>query len=225
MNTENAFALLRDQELTDAEVRAVLARYSRPRRSRPLILALAALTAALVAVAVPPSRAELADAIRAALQGGDLPGRALPADESPEWLLQTKMVEGGEPRVIAEVDGQKMLVFRQSSGALCFGFGFGIGICDMKEADLFAKQPVALFGPTQPGASGRFQLWGLTLATVASVELRFADAPPVRTPSTGAFGITLEPDASPTTLIAYDAAGRVVAELPVSERWSRRPAL
>ena len=224
MNTENAFALLRDQELTDAEVRAVLARYARPRRSRPLILALAALTAALVAVAVPPSRAELADAIRAALQGGDLPGRALPADETPEWLLQTKMAAGGKPRVIAEVDNQKMLAFRQSSGALCFDFG-GVGICDMKEADLFAEQPVALFGPTKTGASGRFQLWGLTLATVASVELRFADAPPVRTPSTGAFGIALEPDARPTTLVAYDAAGRVVAELPVSERWSRRPAL
>lgn len=224
MNTENAFALLRDQELTDDEVRAVLARYSRPRRNRALILALAALIAALVAVAVPPSRAELADAIRAALQGGDLPGHALPAAETPEWLRQTKMAEGGEPRVIAEVDGQKMLAFRQNSGALCFDFG-GIGICDMKEADLFAEQPVALFGPTKVGASGRFQLWGLTLATVASVELRFADAPPVRVSSVGAFGIALEPDARPTTLNAYDVAGRVVAELPVSERWSRRPAL
>jgi hypothetical protein len=224
LNTQNAFALLRDQELTDAEVQAVLARYSRPRRNRTLILALAVLTAALVAVAVPPSRAELADAIRAALQGGDLPGNPLPAKETPEWLRETKMAEGGEPRVIAEVDGQRMLVFRQTSGALCFDFG-GIGICDMKEADLFAEQSVALFGPTKVGASGRFQLWGLTLATVASVELRFADAPPVLVSSGGAFGIALEPDANPTTLLAYDAAGRVVAELPVSERWSRRPAL
>lgn len=224
MNTENALAALREQELTDAEVRVVLARYSRPRRSRPLVLVLAALTAVLVAVTVPASRAEVADAIRAALQGGDLPGRALPANETPEWLLQTKMAATGEPRVIAEVDGQKMLVFRQSSGSLCFDFG-GVGICAMKEAELFAEHPVALFGPTKKGASGRYQLWGLSLATVASVELRFEDARPFRIPSTGAFGIALEPDARPTTLIAYDAAGRVVTELPVSDRWSRRPAL
>ena len=224
MNTENAFVLLRDQELTDTEVQAVLARYSRPRRSRPLILALAALTAALVAVAVPPSRAEIADAIRAALHGGELPGYVLPANETPEWLRQTKMAGGGEPHVIAEVDGQKLLTFRQRSGPLCFDFG-GIGICDVTEADLFAEQPVALFGPTKVGTNGRFQLWGLTLATVASVELRFSDSPPVRTPSAGAFGLALEPDSNPTMLIAYDAAGWVVAELSVSERWSRRPAL
>ncbi len=224
MSTENAFAPLHNQELTDVEVRAVLARYSRPRRRRPLTLALATLGAALVAVAVPASRAELADALRAALQGGDLPGYVLPANEIPEWLRQVQAEGGSDPHVIAQVDGQKMLVFRQSSGALCFDFG-GIGVCDMKEADLFAKQPVALFGPTNGGTSGRFQLWGLTLATVARVELRFADAPPVHVPAAGAFGIALERDASPTMLIAYDAAGRIVGELPVSERWALRPAL
>jgi N-acyl homoserine lactone hydrolase len=56
-----------------------------------------------------------------------------------------------------------------------------------------AEQPVALFGPTRVGANGRFQLWGLTLAMVANVELRFADEPPVHIPSAGAFGIALEP--------------------------------
>ena len=224
MNTANAFAALHSEELTDDEVRAVLARYARPRRTRPLALVFAVLIAALVAVAVPQSRAEIADAIRAALQGGDLPGYVLPANETPEWLRQTRMAGGGEPHVIAEVDGQKLLAFRQHSGALCFDFG-GIGVCDMSEADLFAEQPVALFGPTKVGASGHFQLWGLTLATVASVQLRFADAPPVRVDAAGAFGIALEPDARPTLLVAYDAEGRIVGELPVSERWARRPAL
>ena len=224
MSTENAFVALDNQELTDGEVHAVLARYSRPRGARPLTLALAVLSAAFVAVAVPSSRAELADAIRAAFQGGDLPGYALPANETPEWLRQVQAEGGSEPHVIAQVDGQKMVVFRQRSGALCFDFG-GIGICDMKEADLFAEQPVALFGPTKGGTSGRFQLWGLTLATVASVELRFADIPAVRVPVAGAFGIALERDASPMMLVAYDAVGRVVGELPVSERWARRPAL
>lgn len=224
MNTENAFAALHNRELTDDEVRAVLARYSQPRRTRPLTLVLAVLGAALVAVAVPPSRAELADALQAALHGGDLPGYALPANEIPEWLRQVQADGGSEPHVIAQVDGQKMVVFRQRSGALCFDFG-GIGVCDMKEADLFAEQPVALFGPTKGGTSDRFQLWGLTLATVAAVELKFADAPAVRVQAAGAFGIAVDPDANPTLLVAYDAGGRIVGELPVSERWARRPAL
>lgn len=224
MSTENTFAAFDNQELTDREVQLVLARYSRHRRTRPLMPPLAVLSAVLVAVAVPPSRAELADAIRAVLQGGDLPGYALPAKETPEWLRQVQADGGSEPHVIAQVDGQKMVVFRQSSGALCFDFG-GIGLCDMKEADLFAKQPVALFGPTKVGTSDRFQLWGLTLATVASVELRFADAPAVRVQAAGAFGIAVDPDANPTLLVAYDAGGRIVGELPVSERWARRPAL
>ena len=52
MNTENAFALVRDQELTDPEVQAVLARYSRrrPRRRAALRAAVVAGTAAAVAV-------------------------------------------------------------------------------------------------------------------------------------------------------------------------------
>ncbi|MBA3426589.1 MAG: hypothetical protein H0U04_19100 [Rubrobacter sp.] len=224
MNTEGAFAELRNQELTDGEVRAVLSRYSRTHRRPPLMLALAVLAAALVAVAVPTSRAELADALRAAFNGGDLPGDVLPADEIPDWLRQATADGGSDPRVIAEVDGQKMLVFRQRSGALCFDFG-GIGMCDMTEQSLFGEQPMALFGPIKGGTTGRFQLWGLTLATVASVELRFADAPPIRVPADGAFGIALEPDASPTTLIAHDRTGKIIGQLPVADRWARRPSL
>jgi len=224
LNTEGAFAELRNQELTDGEVQAVLSRYSRPHRRSLRMLALAVLAAALVAVAVPTSRAELADALRAAFNGGDLPGHVLPADEIPEWLRQARGNGESDPNVIAEVDGQKLLVFRARSGALCFDFG-GIGMCSSSERGLFGEQPVALFGPIKGGATGRFQLWGLPLATVASVELRFADAPPIRGPADGAFGIALEPDASPTTLIAYDDAGKVIAEIPVAERWARRPSL
>lgn len=224
MNPDGAFAALRDQELTDGEVRAVLSRYSRTNRRRPLTLALAVLAAALVAVAVPTGRAELADALRAALNGGDLPGDALPADEVPVWLRQVTADGGGDPRVIAEVDGQKMLVFRQRSGTLCFDFG-GIGMCNMTEQGLFGEQPVAVFGPIKGGTTGRFQLWGLTLATVTSVELRFSDAPPIRVPADGAFGIALEPDASPTMLVARDGSGQIVGELPIADRWARRPSL
>jgi hypothetical protein len=223
MSTESTFAPLHDQELTDSEVRAVLTRYARPPRRRPLTFVLAALGAVLVAVAVPPSRAELADALRAAFQGGELPGYVLPANETPEWLRQWR-ADGAEPHVIAEVDGHKMLAFRVPSGSLCFDLG-GIGVCGMSEADLFAEQPVALLGPTRVGTSGRFQLWGLTLATVALVELRFADAPALRVPAAGAFGIALDADANPTLLVAYDVVGRIVGELSVTERWARRPTL
>jgi len=224
MSIENAFAGLGNQELTDNEVRTVLARYLRRRRTRPLTLALAVLGAAVVAIAVPPSRAELRDALAAAFHGGDLPGYVLPANETPNWLREVPVDGRHAPHVIAEVDGHQMLVFRERRGDLCFDLG-GIGICGFSEADLFADQPVALLGPTEDRTSGRFQLWGLTLASVASVELRFADAPPVQIPANGAFGISLEPHAKPTTLVAYDAERRVVGTLQVSERWERRPGL
>lgn len=224
MNTETPLAFLRDQELSEAEVKAILERYRRRRSSQLLVPTLALLAALAVAVAVPASRAELGDAIRAALQGGELPGRALHQEATPEWLLRTELAPGGEPRVLAAAGDQELLAFRQASGALCFDFG-GVGVCDMSDADLFADAPVALFGPTKSGNSGRFQLWGLTLASVVSVELSFADAPSVRVRSNGAFGIALDPDARPSTLTAFDAAGQIVVELSVTDRWSRRPAL
>jgi hypothetical protein len=51
MNTENAFALVRDLALTEEEVRAVVARYSRPRRQR-IVLRFAVVAGAAAALAV-----------------------------------------------------------------------------------------------------------------------------------------------------------------------------
>lgn len=224
MTSEQAFGSLAALELTDDEVRSVLARYARPRRSRALAPGLAFAAALVIAVAVPPSRAEMADALRAVLHGGSLPGRAIPTAQLPEWLRQIRFAEDGQPRVVAEADGEQMLVYRQASGTLCFEFG-DVGICDWTEEDLFADQPVALFGPTLQGESDHFRLWGLTLASVAHVELTFADGPPVRVRSDGAFGIAIDPTRMPKTLVAYDRGGRVVTTLDISERWARRPAL
>jgi hypothetical protein len=53
MTTEHEFAALRTLELTDEEVRAVLARRRRPRGSRALAVGLAFAAAVLVAAAVP----------------------------------------------------------------------------------------------------------------------------------------------------------------------------
>jgi hypothetical protein len=52
MNTENAFALIRDQELTEAEVRDVLARYTRPRPRRRIAVIAGAAAALAVGTAV-----------------------------------------------------------------------------------------------------------------------------------------------------------------------------
>jgi hypothetical protein len=125
--------------------------------------------------------------------------------------------------VIAEADGERMLVFRQASGTLCFDFG-GVGICDWEEEHLFAEGPVALFGPTILH-DGRFRLWGLTLATVERVELTFADGTTTGVPAKGAFGIALHPDSRPRTLIAYGKNGRKLTTIDVTRRWALRPAL
>jgi hypothetical protein len=223
MNTEHAFETLGRLELTDDEVRGVLIRHAAPRRRRAAVAALAFAAAGLIAVLVPQSRAELTDALRAALHGGSLPGRTVPAAELPGWLRQVPFAEQGEPRVLAEADGERMIVFRQESGALCFEFG-GVGICDWQEEHLFADGPVALFGPTVPH-DGRFRLWGLTLATVERVEVRFGDGTVERVRANGGFGIALDPDSEPQTLVAYGAGGRELATIDLRERWERRPGL
>jgi hypothetical protein len=220
----DALTSLRSLELTDDEVGTVLARYAKPRRRRAPAVALAFAAAALVAVLVPHSRAEIEDALRAALHGGSLPGTTVPTAELPGWLRQVPLAEGGEPRVLAEADGERMLVFRQESGTLCFDLGGHVGLCGFGEEHLFADGPVALLGPTA-AADGRFRLWGLTLATVDRVEVTFADRPSVRVASNGAFGVALDPDNEPEKLVAYGADGRVLATIDLTERWKHGPAL
>jgi hypothetical protein len=225
MNSEQAFMSLRSLELTDDEVMGVLARHATPRRRRVLAPALAFAAALLVGVVVPSTRAEMTDALRAVLHGGSLPGTAVPVSELPDWMNQVPMADGGEPRVIASVDGERMYVYRQQSGSLCFDLGGHVGVCDFTEQDLFADQPVAILGPTVAARSGRFHLWGLALASVKRVEATFADAPPVRVSVHGAFGVALDPESKPQELTVYDADGRELATLDLTERWQHRPTL
>lgn len=135
-----------------------------------------------------------------------------------------RRIGGTRPHVLAEAGGAKLLAFRQSGGALCFDVG-GIGICDATERDLFGEQPLALLGPTKGRSPGEFELWGLTLASVAAVEVRFAGAAPVRVETDGAFGLTLNESSPPTTIAALDEQGTVLAELDLAERWKLRPVL
>ena len=197
-----------------------------PRRRLALIApALTVVAAVLLAAIVPQTRADIRDALRAVLHGGSLPGRTVPVAERPGWMKQLRFADGGEPRVIAEAGGERMLVYRQQSGTLCFDLGGHVGICGFSEEDLFAEHPVALLGPTAPGQDGRFRLWGLALASVKRVEVVFADAPAIRMPVDGAFGIGLTPTSRPQELVAYGEGGRRLASLDLTERWEHRPAL
>jgi len=192
---------------------------------RRLALGAPALVAALLVAVVPQTRAEITDALRAVLHGGSLPGKTVPVSQLPSWMKQLRFADGGEPRVIAEVDGERMLVYRQQGGTLCFDLGGRVGICDFTENDLFAEQPVALLGPTPPAKGGRFHLWGLALASVKRVEVTFSQAPPVNVPVEGAFGIALDSTSSPQELVAYGEGGRRLATLDLTERWQHRPTL
>lgn len=202
---------------------------SQPGRPRTLAPVLVLGAALLLAVVVPPTRAEIADAVRAVINGGSLPGESLQAGALPDWLREVRFAPGGEPRVLAEAGGQTMLVFRQASGTLCFDFG-GIGICDAPEKELFAGGPVSLFGPTTgPDAdtrnAARLVIWGLALVSVQRVEVTFADAPPLSIPVHQAFGIDLDATADPETLIVYGPENVRLATLDLTWRWQRRPAL
>lgn len=209
------------------ELLAAVARDGQPRARRVRVLApaIALAIALLLALVVPPTRAEIADAVRTVLNGGSLPGSSIPAADLPNWLRQIRFAPEGEPRVLAEVEGQEMFVFRQASGSLCFEFG-GVGICNATEEDLFGDDPVALFGPTLPTTgTDRFRLWGLALASVERVEVTFSDAPPRSVPVHEAFGIALDATSSPETLVVYGANDVRLATLDLTWRWRQRPAL
>lgn len=219
------FETLTALELTDEQVRSVLERHRALRRlNQAAALIVVAVLALAVAALVPPSRAELADALRAVLQGGSLPGEPVTPAQLPAWLRAVPFAAEGQPRVIAQAGGERLLVFRQAGGALCFDFG-GVGVCDAPEQDLFADGPVALFGPTAASDGERFVLWGLTLASVDSVELVLAEGASIRTTGNGAFGIAIGGTRAPVRLLAYDAGGNRVADIDVRQRWARRPAL
>lgn len=222
MNASTALAPLRALELTDAEIRAVLERRDRRRSRRRFVISVAAPAAAVVAIAVPTGGAELVDGIRAFLEGGDPPGRTIELADLPKWLRDTRP---SAVTVVAEADGERLLAFRQESGAICFDFGSHVGICDFTAANLFDNGPVALFGPTGPDEGGGFRLWGLALQSIERVEIELADGSVRTVPVSSGFGVRLDADQQPLELRAYAEGPDPVQRIDLRERWSSRPAL
>jgi hypothetical protein len=200
-----------------------------PRRT----LAVAASVLALLAggaYAVPPTRAAIDDLTSRfagwlASDEGPAPGRALrPDDDVPDWVSNTDDV-----RVIAEAGGVKLYVTRQETeqnGTLLnFWLGEGIGFADtiegwrerFDEHALFVLGP-ALFGPQDVlDEHGRYPLLGVTARSVERLELRYREGPPlVTTGIDGGFVIIADAWRRHRDLVAYDAAGREVERVDLS---------
>jgi hypothetical protein len=177
-----------------------------------------------MAYAVPVTRGAV-DGIADSLAGwvlGDhdtAPGRAVaPGDAAPSWFDESP----GDARVIAEADGVGLFVRRtemDGNPTLQFGLGPGLVVGDTLEGwrhRLGERALVVLHGPAAFGPRdllddrGRHPLLGVTTRDVASVELQYAEGPPL-VAENGDGGFVLLADAwrPLRELIAYDDTGRV----------------
>ncbi|HTE63198.1 MAG TPA: hypothetical protein VK631_22785 [Solirubrobacteraceae bacterium] len=198
----------------------------RPARRRVLAMALSAVVLlGAGAYAVPVTRAAIED-VTSSLAGwvsGD-EGRALrPDDDAPDWVRD----EGG--RVIAETDGVELYVSRTEAKAgalLRFTLGDGFAVFDTVDGwrARFDDHAVVVLGAS-PAAGGegvddrgRFPLLGVTARSVAKIELRYADGPPlVADDIDGGFVLMADARRARQELVAYDAAGRELERTDVSE--------
>ena len=216
-----ALAPARALEPTDAEI-AVALRRSRPRRRYGLAVGLSALVLATgTAYAVTPIRGALGS-LANWVAGNDeaAPGRAVaPSDNAPAWLGTTST------RVIAQAGTAKLYVKRERPGVLSIGVGDSVGISGKVDelAKMFANRQVQVLGPgdfrvNQPfDDRWRRPLFGLTSKTVARVKLTYASGPPLADDDVhGGFVLLADALRPLQSLIAYDAAGRVVERQDVS---------
>ena len=181
--------------------------------------------------AVPPTRAAIDD-LTASFAGwvtGDdeqAPGTPLaPGNDAPDWVRE----QGG--RLIAEKAGVELYVTRVATAErgtlLNFTIGDGVAIGgtidDWRER--FDNQAVVVLGAANFGGlrdmldeRGRFPLLGVTARSVKSVELRYAQGPPLReTNVDGGFVILADAARPLTELVAFDAAGRELGRADVSQ--------
>lgn len=226
-----ALAPAREIEPTDAEVQHVLRRH---RREAPMgrrvvsRLALAASAVALLAggtYAVPATRAALGD-VYDAISGwfsGDAPppGRPLTAgDDAPNWIDQAP----GEKRLLAENGGARLYAARHGD-QLDVALGKSVGISDSISGwrRQFATHKLVFLGP---GSFGnrliddhfRRPLTGLVARSVTRVELRYTrGAPSAQRDLHGGFVILADARRKPRTFVAFDASGKEVDRLDVSD--------
>jgi hypothetical protein len=239
-----AFALARRLEPSDAEVAAVLTRAAGrtpalgrrsnrrwARLAAPALASLALLLAA--AYAVPPTRAAIdaaADGVAGVFDGwgsgdsAEAPGRALDPDEpAPNYFHEGAWTEIHiqDPRVIAEADGYRLYAYRERSGSIGFDLGdTGVGMGGYSAADL-DRRSICLLGPGSmqgPDEHGHIPYFGIAGSSVKSIELTYADGPPLRSEVAGGGGFVLltVPSRGPREMTALDAEGNAVGTATIA---------
>lgn len=205
-------------EPTDAEARRAVTAAGRrgirgPRRAVVLAL-LASLGAGAGAVA------GSYDEISSWFAGDEPPGRPLaPNDDAPAWVRALP----GHKRLIAENGGAALYAVRhddQLDVALGRGFGEAATLAGWRE--IFADRKLVFLGIGDfPDGlvddRQRRPLEGLTARSVARVELRYQDGGSTGQDGLrGGFVVLAEMHRRPAMLLAYDAAGREVERVDVS---------
>lgn len=221
-------------EPTEEEVQRVLEldrRRRARRRTRVHRLAAAACAAAILgagAYAVPVTRAAMDDVFSsiAPWAGGDdddqAPGRPVsPGDDAPDWVRQAP----GAKRVIAENGGVKLFAVREGDGKLSVALGDSVGLTSTLDGwrERFANQAIVVLGPAAfpdgpLDALGRRPLLGLVARSVTRVELRYESGEPTSEDGLhGGFVLLANAAERPRALVGFDAAGREVDRLDVSD--------
>lgn len=176
------------------------------------------------AYAAPPTRAAVESLYEGTLARwltGDeaaAPGQPVsPGDDVPDWLeSETARYGEGDPRVLAEANGEQLVALRQ-------GKNITLGVADFSQTssidDLrqeLAGQRIRLLAPgsfVDNGRHDRRPIFGLTSDRVTRVQLNYADgsAPAAQDHVNGAFGFTIQTNRRPLSLAGYDKSGRLVA--------------
>ena len=241
-----AFAPVRDIEPDEVLVAHVVARVARGKKASPPRFALASarprlVLRALAALAllgaalysVPPTRAAIEGAgesvggVFSGWLGGDsaeAPGKPLQAAEGKKlpqgFEYLDDPAQAKEPRVIAEAGGYKLFTYIGSSGGLNFllgGIGVGLGY---PSAAYLGDAPLHLLDPgarRHADPQGHAPVFGIAARSVRSVELTYAEGPPLRVSGVdGGFILLAEPSREPIEVIALDGAGKAIGRESIS---------
>ena len=222
-----AFAGYRRVEPNPEEIARVVLAAAGPGRTSRRRLHVARLAPAFVSLAliggfaIPQSRGAIAaglDHVRAFLDGGTTPGRAL--DRSEEHLLTR--IDGARkstPMVLARAGDEVLAAYRDpvTSGA-CFVFGRHASSC----FELGSLQPRFIAGLVAPllvtpaSTGDGVVLWGIAGDGVASVELRYANGSAQEaTVEDGGVVASLKGSETPGEIVARDRTGNVLGRGPV----------
>jgi hypothetical protein len=205
-----------------------LARSGVPSRLAPAVrfaAVLGAMTALIAGTyAVPATRAAVSDLYDSTLahwfsgEDSTAPGRpAVAGEDLPDWLASEQALHGtGDARVLAEADGDELVVLRQGDRVTLgvAAFNETTSVKDLRKQ--LSGQRIRLLAPGRFVADGRHDLrpiFGLVSASVTRIQLDYVDGttPASQDHLDGAFGFTIQANRRPSSLTGYDETGRVVA--------------